>query len=467
VAAGDIARAARTFARAERAGATAGTGPNMSGHGNLVEYLLLCLTSACGHWRRAGEALPNPGALLAPARAIAQAEAPRRAFGYGPKLRVRGLGNSAAGLPTAALASEILTEGEGRVRALFCIGSNPVAAWPDQLEAIEAVSKLDLLVCLDTRLGATARHADYVIAPTLGFEVPGYTLFLENLEQTYAAMGIAAPYAQYAPALVEPPAGSDVIEEWRFFFRLAKRMGQKLTLYPVRSEAGPRRSDRAPIEVDLSREPSSDEVLAWLAQGSRVPLEDVKRHPHGAIFGGEVARVAPKDPNASARLELGDPAMLGELAALRAEPLGDPSNRRYPFRLISRRLPNVYNSSGRDLPAHRNKRSHNPAFLHPDDLAALGVEDGELIEIRSERALILGVAESAPELRRGVVSMAHAFGDAPERDALVREIGSCTGRLVASDRDFDPHTGIPRMSAIPVALARVAARPTPRPEENA
>jgi hypothetical protein len=50
--------------------------------------------------------------------------------------------------------------------------------------------------------------------------------------------------------------------------------------------------------------------------------------------------------------------------------------------------------------------------------------------------------------------MAHCFGDAPKRDLDVREIGSNTGRLIDNERDFDPHTGIPRMSAIPVAITR-------------
>jgi len=46
--------------------------------------------------------------------------------------------------------------------------------------------------------------------------------------------------------------------------------------------------------------------------------------------------------------------------------------------------------------------------------------------------------------------MAHAQGDAPERDGEVRTIGSTTGRLVSTERDFEPISGIPRQSAIPV-----------------
>ena len=96
------------------------------------------------------------------------------------------------------------------------------------------------------------------------------------------------------------------------------------------------------------------------------------------------------------------------------------------------------------------------AGVRPDDLAALGLESGALVTIRSPHATILGVAEPAPELRRGVISMAHCYGDAPAHDGAVRDIGSNTGRLIDNESHFDPHTGIPRMSAIPVAIERAA-----------
>ena len=125
-----------------------------------------------------------------------------------------------------------------------------------------------------------------------------------------------------------------------------------------------------------------------------------------------------------------------------------------PYRLVSRRMPNVYNSSGRDIDGLTRGRPYNPAFLHPDDLAELGIAEGDAIRIRSDHASILGIATAAPELRRGVLSMSHAFGDVPARDGEFRAIGSTTGRLVDGEREFDPWTGIPRMSAIPVSIER-------------
>jgi anaerobic selenocysteine-containing dehydrogenase len=454
VPAGEIERAARVFAGARRGCGVAGTGPNMSPHGNLTEYLLLALNTLCGRWRRAGERVANPGALLPRAVPVAQAQAPRRAFGFGEKLRVRGLANSAAGLPTAALADEILEPGEGRIRALICVGSNPIAAWPDQHKTRRAMDALDLLVTLDMKLAATSRLAHYVIAPKLSLEVPGLSHSMEALEQTYVAMGYSEPYAQYSPALVEPPPGADVIEEWEFFYGLAQRMGLALKLYPTRAETGVLRERSDAIDVDMEKKPTTDQIYAQLFASSRVPLDEVKRHPHGRIFADPPIVVAPADPANRDRLDVGNAEMLGELAGIAREGARAAEVRGRPFRLVSRRMPNVYNSSGRDIEALTRGRLYNPAYLHPDDLAALGLAPGDTVRIASDHASILGIAEAAPELRRGVLSMSHAFGDAAERDGEFREIGSTTGRLVDGEREFDRFTGIPRMSAIPVSVER-------------
>jgi anaerobic selenocysteine-containing dehydrogenase len=390
---------------------------------------------------------------MPPAAPRAQATPPRRAWGYGEKLRVRGLTNSACGLPTAALADEILLAGEGQIRALICVGGNPVVAWPDQPKTLAALRQLELCVALDIKLSATARLADYVIAPKLSLEVPGFSLPVEAYEQSYLGVGHIAPYARYTPAIVDPPAGSDVIEEWEFFYGLAQRMSLDLRLFPVRAEVGVLRGAREPVDLDMQRKPSTDELFELLARNSQVPLERVKQHPNGALFAAPPVIVAPRDPGCDARLELGDATLLAELAAVLDES-EHAADARFPFRLVSRRLPNVYNSSGHDLPAlHRGQR-YNPAFLHPKDLEALGVASGEVVTIRSDHGSVLAVVESAAELRRGVISMAHCFGGAPEGDVALFEIGSNTGRLVSVERSHDPYTGIPRMSAIPVAVER-------------
>jgi anaerobic selenocysteine-containing dehydrogenase len=202
----------------------------------------------------------------------------------------------------------------------------------------------------------------------------------------------------------------------------------------------------------MARKPTTDELFEMLTRGSRIPLAQVKRHPHGHVFDAPAIFVAPRAPHCTARLDVGNSVMLAELAQIARE--GPEQRPGFAYRLISRRLADVYNSSGRDIPRLVRRAAHNPAFMHPQELSRLGVARGDVIEIASSRASILGIAEPDPSVRPGLVSMAHSFGDSPDRDADFRTIGSNTGRLSDVTQDYDPYSGIPRMSAIPVRVRR-------------
>nr|WP_254911458.1 molybdopterin dinucleotide binding domain-containing protein [Sphingomonas sp. CDS-1] len=68
----------------------------------------------------------------------------------------------------------------------------------------------------------------------------------------------------------------------------------------------------------------------------------------------------------------------------------------------------------RESPRQRRHYSYNPAFMHPDNMAAIGVAEGETVLIRSKRASVLGIAAADEGLRPGCVSMSHAGGGAPD-----------------------------------------------------
>lgn len=453
VAASDLREAARRFATRGPGVATAGTGPNMSGHTTLLEYLLRCLNAICGRFQRAGERIVEPPCLGQPQRPRAQAMPPYPdyAYGFGERMRVRELANTAAGMPTAALADEILLPGEGRVRALVSHGGNPVSAWPDQLKTIEAMDRLDLLVQIDNRMSATAKLADYVIAVKHPFEMPGMSLTQEYLSAYAIGFGTTAAWAHYTPALVEPPEDSDLIDDWHFFYGLAQRMGLQLVIKPVSFSGTVRVAGTA---MDMEQAPSTDELFDIVTRGSRIPLDEVRRHPAGALFPDPPVLVEPAEEGWTGRLDAGNPTMMAELAAVAGERAR--ADERWPFRLVSRRQMNVLNSTGIDEPGQLGGTSTNPAHLHPDDLAALGLSEGDLVEIRSPRAAILGIAAADPQLRRGLVSMSHSWGDVPALDRAVRSIGGNTGRLSSVDEDYEPYTGLPRMSNIPVSVTRTA-----------
>ncbi len=78
------------------------------------------------------------------------------------------------------------------------------------------------------------------------------------------------------------------------------------------------------------------------------------------------------------------------------------------------------------------------------------------MEISSAEGSIHGIVEPDPDVRRGVVSMAHAWGGAPGEDGKLRTIGSSTARLISNAGRLDHRSGQPLMSAIPVNLAKLA-----------
>lgn len=63
-------------------------------------------------------------------------------------------------------------------------------------------------------------------------------------------------------------------------------------------------------------------------------------------------------------------------------------------------------------------------------------------------------------MKRGVISMAHAWGDLPgvKTDLSEREIGTCIGRLVGNSEGLEKFSGMPRFSSIPVAIFTDGAR---------
>jgi anaerobic selenocysteine-containing dehydrogenase len=450
--AGQIEAAARMFAesvhgRAKRGIATGGTGSNMAPHGTLMEYLLLCLNSVCGRWLRTGETLPNKGVLYRMYTGFARAEKPRPGFGFGEKLRVRDLADTAAGLPTAALADEILTPGEGQVRALLVVGGNPLANWPNRLKVERALDSLELLVCIDPQMSATAQCADYVIGPMFGYELPATSFASEGITFYGLSLGIPEPFAQYQPALIEPPAGSEVIEDWRFFYRLAQQMNLGLGYFGY--------------SFNMQTPPSTDELLEAFLKRSPVPLAEVKHHPAGALFPQQSSPVEAKPDDWPFRLQLAHPDMLQELSAALAE-LAQPSSlassawalEGLNMLLVSRREHAVYNSVGHSLPALRRKRPFNPVYLHPDDAALLGVVNGDRLSIVNAQAEVFGHAELADDIRRGVISVAHGFPN--QRELGADSTGTSTAALLNDEIDYDPISGLPLMSAVPVSVRSCA-----------
>ena len=455
VTAEDLLEAARTFGRAKMGNVVCSTGPSFAMHSDLSYYLGLCLNTLCGRWARAGERATYQNVLLPAFVPKAQAYAPYPVFGN-TEMRVLGLKQNASGLPTAALADEILLEGPGQIKALFCVGGNPLMSWPDQAKTRKALEKLELLVVFDYKMTATAEMAHYVIAPPLTLEIPATTRPSESLKYYGVSRGYEVPWAQYTTKIVDPPTGADLMDEGEFFFRLAQAMDLQLE-WTNSAGHGPH-VEAPPIKIalDMTKVPTMEEFVDMSCRGSRIPLERVKQYPNGNMFDELDVRVEPSDPDSVAKLQLADPLMMQELSAVRqVDYKALRCESKFPFLLIPRRTNNFMNSMGQSLPSLNRGKHYNPAFLHPSDMATLRLANAEVVKIRSSHGEIFGVVESDESLRPGTLAMTQGFGPGP-RDPpdSPKSTGSSVVALIDME-DHDPITGMPRMSGIPVAITKI------------
>ena len=220
------------------------------------------------------------------------------------------------------------------------------------------------------------------------FELPAITVLNEIIANSgHLEYGTADPFAFAGPALLDPPPGSDLLESWQTYYRIAQRLGIPLAITNWRSA-----SDFRPA-VDMECEPATEDIYDLMCAGSAIPLDDVRQYPDGHVFEEARQRVLPRERDCPHRLELANPDMLRELGKVAKEL---PSERRrtgadYPFLLIPSRLQNSTNTFFR-APGIL-KWNYNPAFMNPQDLEELGLSPGDEVRMRSRHGEVRAIVE--------------------------------------------------------------------------
>jgi len=425
--------AARMFAGGSKGCAVTGTGPEMAGNGTLTEYLVTCLNTVCARFKQEGEKAAIPGVFTninGPRRAQVGPDMPMFGADGMAKSRFRGLGQLGFEMPCNVLADEILTPGDDQVRVLISVGGNPVVGFPDQAKMVRALDHLEMFVQIDPWMSASAKRADVILAPSQCLEREDIT----NLSEWWHEEA----YARYVEAVATPPG--DVIDEYAMFWTLAHHLDVTMEL--------------AGGALPMDELPTKETFLDLMTAGCIVPPSQVRKDAAKAggaavIYADKHPEVGPVEEEEFNRFDLAAGDMPGEMLRYADDPAARAG---FEFKLISRRSKTRFNSIGHPLKKLQDKTTTNPAYIHPDDIAHLGLEDGGIVEITSPHATIHGVVKASDKVRRGLVSMAHAYGDADASKEDVRERGSSTNRLTSEVVDFDPITGQSLQSAIPVKL---------------
>jgi anaerobic selenocysteine-containing dehydrogenase len=461
----------RQLADAPRAAVYARIGTCTQTYGTLASWLVDVLNTLTSNLDREG------GMLFAKSAAFASNTAGKPGVGKGVTTgrhtaRVSGAPEVYGELPMTCLAEEIETPGEGQIRALITVATNPVLSSPNGPRLAQALDKLDFMVSMDIYLNETTRHADVIL--------PGLSP-LEDLHYDVAFPQLSwRNHARYSPPVL--PRDSAQPEEWQTLLTLAA------IVQGLGAEVDANALDDAQFAQDAQRlfGPHAEAVIAATQayKGPQRALEVALRSgPYGDQFGLkpdgltlakvmasnasggiDLGALQPRIPEMlrtpSGKVELAPPSLLQDLQ----RPAHDLRAQTPDLVIIGRRDVRTNNSWMHNLPTLAKGPFRCTALVHPVDAARLGLQDGALARInavtRANEAprSVQAQVQFSEQMMPGVVSLPHGWGhDLPGAQLHVAaERPGANLNALLDDQLRDPLSGNAVLGGVAITMAAVA-----------
>jgi formate dehydrogenase major subunit len=298
---------------------------------------------------------------------------------------------------------------EGRLKAMYIFGEDVAQTDPNTEHVIHALESLDFLVCQDIFENETTKYADVVLPASSFLEKSGTFTNAERRVQLVSAAN-------------DPPGSAKT--DFEILTTVSRALGYEMG-YETPSDVMDEIAEMTPRYAGISHERVSRGGLQWpvAPDGTDTPILYTERFE---LEGGRA-----------------------QFAALPYKPPGDHADEDFPFILVTGRRLEHYNAGT------MTRRTGNLQLMrgdwlevHPDDAAALELEDGETVTVRSRRGEIGLPVQVTKRIEPGHVFTAFHF---PE----VR-----TNLLVGPSADIN--TSCPEYKVVAVAIERVGES-TPEP----
>jgi anaerobic selenocysteine-containing dehydrogenase len=455
---------ARDLAAASRAAVYGRIGTCTQEYGTLASWLVDVLNTLTGR-------LDEPGGAMFPkAAAFARNTAGTQGSGSGVavgryKSRVSGAPEVFGELPMTCLAEEIETPGQGQVRALIAVASNPVLSSPNGPRLAAALDSLDFMVSMDIYVNETSRHADVILPAPSPLEDSHYDVAFPQLSWRN--------HARYSAAVFDLPPGQ--LPEWAILLKLAAIVeGGDAHAHPAQlddeqfsREAAKLFGEHAAAVIESTRHLKGPERLLDVALRSGPYGDRFGRQPaglnlqkvQGAPGGVDLGELGPRIPELlrtpSGKIELAPPALLADLQ----RPARDLAQRAPAMVIVGRRDVRSNNSWMHNLPLLAKGPERCTALVHPSDALRLGLADGAMASISSRSGAIEARIELCGDMMPGVVSLPHGWGHGlpGSRLGLAAQRPGVNLNELMDESWRDPLSGNAVLNGMPVELAPVRA----------
>lgn len=426
------ARIARALAAAPTAVCYGRVGTSVQEFGTLASWLTDLVNLATGNLDRPGGAMFGTPAVDLPGLA-------GRLGLAGDfdrwRSRVSGYPEFTGELPAAALAEEIETPGEGRIRALIVTAGNPVLSMPNGRRMDRALGSLEFMVSLDIYRNETSRHADLILPSTFGLEHEQYPM----LYLAFAVRNVA----HYSPAILEKPPG--LRHDWEILLGLAERIGRA---------KGGLEALKGRLRGTLGRAIGARRMLDLLLRTGphRLSVAKLVRAPHGMDLGALEPRLGKL--LGRRKLRVAPVRFVADLPRLERR-LGRGAE---GLVLVSRRTLRSTNSWAHNSPRLVAGRDRCVLEMNPSDAARRGIEAGQRVRVKSRVGEISVPVVLSEDLMPGVVCLPHGWGhDRPGTlQRVARAHPGASVNDVTDERFVDALSGASSFSGVPVEVAVAA-----------
>ena len=460
--AGAIRRLAREIAAAKSAVAYGRIGTTAQKFGTLTSWLIDVVNILTGNLDREGGAMfPLP---VTPALIYNQTYVDGVAPNNRWRTRVKGLPEVSGFSPVATLPDEILTPGEGQIRAMLTLCGNPVRSSPNSVRYAEALASLEFMASIDLYLNETTRFANVILPPSGHLEQVHYPPFSPPyMVRSYAKWDGAAFPAESAgdgeillqlnarilgvePAALEEQALQGMIAQTLGADgELAARLSVAECFDAVAIHEGPARF----IDLLIRTGPFGDR---FGARPDGLTLSRLQEMPHGIDLGPMVPRLRKAIVTPGRKIRLVPSLMKKGMASLQDELKSkvSPST----LLLVGRRHLRSNNSWMHNVAALAKGPDRSFLEIHPDDAHARQIADGAAVHISSRKGAIQVTARITDSVKPGVITLPHGHDhrDNGTRMTIAARMSGANFNALTDEDEWDSLSGIAVLNGIAVEV---------------
>jgi len=263
---------------------------------------------------------------------------------------------------------------EGKLKALYVMGENPMLSEPDLNHAKEALARLELLVVQDIFLTETAQMAD-VILPAAAFAEKDGTF--TNTERRI----------QRVRKVLDPPGEARL--DWEIIAEISKRLGYPMN-YASTAEIITEIARLTPIYEGINHDRLNKGGLQW-------PCSDMKHPGTPILHKGQFTRGR------------------GKFHVVHDRPPTELPTSAYPILLTTGRILEHWHTGSMSHRSHvlETLVSESHVEINPADARRLGAVEGDVISLSSRRGAVQTKVRKTHRVRPGQAFMAFHWREAP------------------------------------------------------